>query len=108
MALLGFLSLSGMLIKNAIVLVDEINTQRAENKPAIDAVVGSAVSRLRPVAMAATTVLGMAPLFPDAFFVSMAVTIAFGLSFATILTMVVVPVLYATMFGINAEHLDNL
>ena len=102
MALLGFLSLSGMLIKNAIVLVDEINTQRGEDKAEIDAVVDSAVSRLRPVAMAAaTTVLGMAPLFPDAFFVSMAVTIAFGLSFATILTMVVVPVLYATMFGIR-------
>jgi multidrug efflux pump subunit AcrB len=102
MALLGFLSLSGMLIKNAIVLVDEINTQRGQDKPAIDAVVGAAVSRLRPVAMAAaTTVLGMAPLFPDAFFVSMAVTIAFGLSFATVLTMVVVPVLYATMFGIR-------
>ena len=104
MAMLGFLSLSGMLIKNAIVLVDEINTQRREDKPAIDAVVGSAVSRLRPVALAAaTTVLGMAPLFPDAFFVSMAVTIAFGLSFATILTMVVVPVLYATMFGIREK-----
>jgi len=107
MAMLGFLSLSGMLIKNAIVLVDEINTQRAEDKPAIDAVVGSAVSRLRPVAMAAaTTVLGMAPLFADAFFVSMAVTIAFGLSFATVLTMVVVPVLYATMFGIRADNAD--
>jgi multidrug efflux pump subunit AcrB len=104
MALLGLLSLSGMLIKNAIVLVDEINTQRGEDKAPIDAVVGSAVSRLRPVALAAaTTVLGMAPLFPDAFFVSMAVTIAFGLSFATILTMVVVPVLYATMFGIREE-----
>ncbi len=99
MALLGFLSLSGMLIKNAIVLVDEINQQRGEDKPAIDAVIGAAVSRLRPVSMAAaTTILGMAPLFPDAFFVSMAVTIAFGLGFATVLTMVVVPVLYATLF----------
>ena len=104
MALLGFLSLSGMLIKNAIVLVDEINTQRREDQPAIAAVIGSAVSRLRPVAMAsATTILGMAPLFPDAFFVSMAVTIAFGLGFATVLTMVVVPVLYATMFGIKTS-----
>ncbi len=103
MALLGFLSLMGMLIKNAIVLIDEINQQRLEDKPPIDAVTGSAVSRLRPVAMAAaTTILGMAPLFPDAFFVSMAVTIAFGLGFATILTMVVVPVLYATIFRIKA------
>jgi multidrug efflux pump subunit AcrB len=104
MALLGFLSLSGMLIKNAIVLVDEINLQRKEDKPAIDAVTGSAVGRLRPVAMAAaTTILGMTPLFPDAFFVSMAVTIAFGLGFATVLTMVVVPVLYATLFGIKSQ-----
>jgi len=104
MALLGFLSLIGMLIKNAIVLVDEINSQSKEDKPAIDAVIGSAVSRLRPVAMAAaTTILGMTPLFPDAFFVSMAVTIAFGLGFATILTMVVVPVLYATIYRIKAS-----
>ena len=96
MATLGFLSLSGMLIKNAIVLIDEINLQNKEGKSPIDAVLDSAVSRLRPVGMAAaTTILGMAPLFPDAFFVSMAVTIAFGLGFATVLTMVVVPVLYS-------------
>jgi len=103
MALLGFLSLSGMLIKNAIVLVDEINLQRREDKPEVDAITDSAVSRLRPVAMAAaTTILGMLPLFPDAFFVSMAVTISFGLGFATLLTMVVVPVLYATIFRIRS------
>lgn len=104
MALLGFLSLTGMLIKNAIVLVDEINLQSKEDKPAIDAITGAAVSRLRPVAMAAaTTILGMAPLFPDAFFVSMAVTVAFGLGFATILTMIVVPVLYATIYRVKAS-----
>jgi multidrug efflux pump subunit AcrB len=104
MALLGFLSLSGMLIKNAIVLVDEINLQRRERKPGVKAITDSAVSRLRPVMMAAaTTILGMAPLFPDAFFVSMAVTIAFGLGFATLLTMVVVPVLYATIYKIEAN-----
>ena len=58
----------------------------------------------RAVAMAAaTTILGMAPLFPDAFFVSMAVTIAFGLGFATVLTMVVVPVLYATIFRVKSS-----
>jgi multidrug efflux pump subunit AcrB len=103
MAMLGFLSLSGMLIKNAIVLVDEINLQRKEDKPEIEAITDSAVSRLRPVMMAAaTTVLGMAPLFPDAFFVSMAVTISFGLGFATLLTMIVVPVLYATIFRIKS------
>lgn len=102
MATLGFLSLSGMLIKNAIVLVDEINLQNSEGKDPLDAVLSSAVSRLRPVAMAAaTTILGMAPLFPDAFFVSMAVTIAFGLGFATLLTMIVVPVLYSIFYGIK-------
>jgi len=104
MAMLGFLSLTGMLIKNAIVLVDEINLQSKEDKPAVEAITGAAVSRLRPVAMAAaTTILGMAPLFPDAFFVSMAVTVAFGLGFATILTMVVVPVLYATIYRVKAS-----
>jgi multidrug efflux pump subunit AcrB len=104
MALLGFMSLSGMLIKNAIVLVDEINLQSTEEKAPFRAILDSAVSRLRPVAMAAaTTILGMVPLFPVAFFVSMAVTIAFGLGFATILTMVVVPVLYATFYKVQAE-----
>ena len=103
MALLGFLSLSGMLIKNAIVLLDEINVQIASGKDRLDALLDGATSRLRPVAMAAaTTILGMAPLFPDAFFAAMAVTIAFGLGFATVLTMVVVPVLYAVFFRIRA------
>jgi multidrug efflux pump subunit AcrB len=99
MALLGFLSLIGMLIKNAIVLIDEINLQWAEGKELLDAIVESGASRLRPVLMAAsTTALGLIPLLFDAFFVSMAVTIIFGLGFATLLTMVVVPVLYATFY----------
>jgi len=99
MALLGFLSLMGMLIKNAVVLIDEINLQLSEGKELLAAIVDSGASRLRPVAMAAsTTALGMLPLLADAFFVSMAVTIIFGLLFATLLTMVVVPVLYAVFY----------
>jgi multidrug efflux pump subunit AcrB len=99
MAILGFLSLMGMLIKNAIVLIDEINLQSSEGKELDSAIVDSGVSRIRPVAMAAlTTALGMIPLLFDAFFVSMAVTIIAGLIFATMLTMVVVPVLYATFY----------
>jgi multidrug efflux pump subunit AcrB len=99
MALLGFLSLSGMLIKNAIVLIDEIDLQIREGKRTYDAILDSGVSRLRPVAMAAaTTILGMLPLFTDAFYVAMAVTIVGGLTVATVLTMVVVPVLYAIFF----------
>lgn len=102
MALLGLLSLSGMLIKNAIVLIDEINTQIASGKDPYNAVIDSGAGRLRPVAMAAiTTIMGMIPLFADAFFVAMAVTIAFGLGFATVLTMVVVPVLYAIFFKVK-------
>ena len=99
MALLGLLSLIGMLIKNAIVLIDEINLQSGEGKALLDAIVDSGVSRLRPVLMAAsTTALGLIPLLFDAFFVSMAVTIIFGLGFVTLLTMVIVPVLYATFY----------
>jgi multidrug efflux pump subunit AcrB len=99
MSLLGFLSLMGMLIKNAIVLIDEINLQSGEGKDLMSAIIDSGVSRLRPVAMAAsTTALGMIPLLFDAFFVAMAITIIAGLMFATLLTMVVVPVLYATFY----------
>jgi multidrug efflux pump subunit AcrB len=104
MALLGFLSLMGMLIKNAIVLIDEINVQQAEGASPMDSIVNSGASRLRPVAMAAsTTALGMLPLFFDAFFISMAVTIVFGLMCATALTMIVVPVFYAIIFKIESE-----
>jgi multidrug efflux pump subunit AcrB len=101
MALLGFMSLSGMLIKNAVVLIDEIELQKKGDKGLFDAIVDSGVSRLRPVSMAAlTTALGLIPLLLDAFFVSMAVTIIFGLMVATLLTMVVVPVLYAIFFRV--------
>jgi multidrug efflux pump subunit AcrB len=101
MALRGFLSLIGMLIKNAIVLVDEINLQLSEGRAALEAIVASGTSRLRPVAMAAsTTALGMIPLLFDAFFVAMAVTIIGGLLVATVLTMVVLPVFYAIVFRV--------
>jgi multidrug efflux pump subunit AcrB len=102
MALLGFMSLIGMLIKNAIVLIDEINAQRKAGLADYDAILASGMSRLRPVAMAAaTTILGMLPLVPDAFFVSMAVTVMFGLGVATILTMVVVPTLFAIFYRVK-------
>lgn len=104
MATLGFLSLIGMLIKNAVVLIDEINVQLAAGKPPFTAIIDSGASRLRPVSMAAaTTALGMIPLLFDAFFASMAVTIIAGLIFATILTMVVLPVFYAIVFRVPSE-----
>lgn len=99
MALLGFLSLFGMLIKNSIVLIDQINLEIGSGKNLLDAILDSSVSRLRPVSLAAfTTVLGVIPLLSDVFFVAMAVTIMAGLTFATVLTLVVVPVLYAIFF----------
>ena len=103
LALLGAMSLAGMMIKNAIVLLDQINADIAAGKTPYAAVVDSAVSRLRPVALgAATTVLGVAPLLQDPFWIGMAVTIMFGLSFGTILTMVVVPTLYCIFYRVQA------
>ena len=103
MALLGALSLSGMMIKNAIVLIDEMELQKKQGSEPLKAIIDSGVSRLRPVAMAAaTTALGMLPLFQDAFFIAMAVTIVFGLLIATMLTMVFVPVLYAILFRVES------
>jgi len=104
MALLGFLSLMGMLIKNAVVLIDEIRIQKSDAPDLLTAILNSGTSRLRPVAMAAsTTALGMVPLLLDAFFVAMAVTIIFGLMFATLLTMIIVPVLYAIFYGASND-----
>jgi multidrug efflux pump subunit AcrB len=104
MALLGFLSLSGMLIKNAIVLIDQIDFEISEGKDRYLAILESSVSRVRPVALAAiTTILGMTPLLMDAFFKNMSVTIMFGLAFATVLTLIVVPVLYAIFFNIHKK-----
>ncbi|KAB7690072.1 AcrB/AcrD/AcrF family protein [Plesiomonas shigelloides] len=95
MALIGLLSLSGMLIRNGIVLVEEIGLQRKE-KPFKEAVIYAAASRMRPILLTAfTTVLGLIPLLSDAFFQSMAVVIMFGLGFATVLTLLILPVIYS-------------
>ncbi|MBE4618863.1 efflux RND transporter permease subunit [Vibrio navarrensis] len=101
-AILGLLSLSGMILKNGIVLLDQINIELASGKDPYQAIIDSAVSRVRPVSMAAlTTILGMIPLMFDAFFGSMAITIMAGLGFATVLTLIVVPVMFAVLFGIK-------
>lgn len=104
-ALLGLLSLSGMLIKNAIVLVDEADIRRGTASDLQSAIFGASLSRVRPVILAVlTTVLGMLPLLWDAFFASMAVTIMAGLTFATLLTLVAVPVLYSLFFSEKDMH----
>ena len=100
-AILGMLALTGMVLKNGIVLVDQIMVELEVGKDTYTAVRDSAISRMRPVSMAAaTTVLGMVPLVTDPFFASQAVTFIFGLSFATVLTLVVVPVLYVAVFRV--------
>ena len=99
-ALLGLLSLSGMLIKNGIVLVEEIDLVRRDGRALNEAIETACKSRLRPVVLAAaTTILGMTPLLTDAFFVSMAATIMSGLAFASLLTLVAAPVLYFVLFA---------
>ncbi len=109
MALLGAMSLAGMMIKNSIVLLDEININLAAGRVPYDSIIEAAVSRLRPVVLAAaTTVLGVLPLVQDIFWVAMATTIAAGLSFGTILTMILVPVMYATFHGIHAAPSEGL
>lgn len=112
MALLGFLSLSGMLIKNAIVLIDQIELEKTIGKDLNNAIIDASISRMRPVLLAAvTTVLGMIPLLPDVFFRSMSIVIMFGLTFATILTLFFVPVLYAIFFNLKktkSNHINNI
>ncbi|MGN1211000.1 MAG: efflux RND transporter permease subunit [Candidatus Cryptobacteroides sp.] len=102
----GWLGLLGMIIKNVIVLLDEIDRQRRSGVGLETAIVESTVSRTRPVLMAAsTTILGMVPLLFDVAFGGMAATIVFGLSFATILTLFVAPALYSIFYGHNASKL---
>ncbi len=103
MAITGFLGLIGMVLKNAIVMMDEINLNLAkENVHPYDAVIDAAISRMRPVMLAAlTTIFGMIPLVSDAMYGSMAVTIIFGLFFATFLTLLVLPLLYVMFYKIK-------
>lgn len=103
-AIAGWLGLMGMIIKNVIVLLDEINIQRRSGIEPYAAVVESTVARTRPVLMAAsTTIFGMVPLLFDIAFGGMAVTIIFGLTFATVLTLFVTPALYTLFYKIKEK-----
>ena len=103
-AIVGTLGLVGMLIKNGIVLMDEINSQITEGVEPVTALIDSAQSRLRPVMMASlTTILGMIPLLPDAMFGSLAASIMGGLLFSTVITLLFIPVLYALFFHIKVK-----
>ena len=98
----GWLGLLGMIIKNVIVLIDEINAQLNRGLTTGNAIIEATVSRARPVLMAATTtVFGMVPLLFDVAFGGMAATIIFGLTFATILTLFVTPAIYAVIYRVK-------
>ena len=104
-AIVGALGLVGMMMKNCIVLMDEIGEQIAAGTDPAKALVSSSESRLRPVMMASlTTILGMIPLLGDAMFGSMAATIMGGLLFSTFATLFFVPVLYAMFFKIRIDR----
>ena len=101
MSLLGAMSLVGLMIKNSIVLLDEIEANKTGGMQPYDATVAAGLSRVRPVVLgAATTILGVVPLVQDAFWVSMALVMMFGLLFGTGLTVILVPTLYATLYRI--------
>ncbi len=103
--IIGALGLIGMMIKNVIVLLDEINFQLEEGKTRFNAVIDSTISRVRPVMMASgTTILGMFPLLTDVMFQSMAITIMFGLFVGSIITLLIVPVLYSILYNVNAKE----
>jgi multidrug efflux pump subunit AcrB len=107
-ALLGAMSLSGMMIKNSVVLLDQVNFNLSNGMKPYDAVTSAALSRLSPVVnAAATTILGVIPLLQDVFWVSLAATIMFGLTVGTALTMLLVPVFYCILYRINPDEKDT-
>lgn len=98
----GLLGLLGMIIKNVIVLLDEVNIQMSNGRKPYTAIIEATVSRTRPVLMAAiTTIFGSIPLLFDVVFGGMAATIVFGLSFATLLTLFVTPSLFAILYKVK-------
>ena len=99
-AILGILALIGMIAKNAVILIVQIETDRAAGKSVLDAVMGAATSRMRPLMLTAiSTVLGLIPIAPTVFWGPMAFAIMGGLLVATVLTLILLPVLYVTVFG---------
>ncbi|MCI1821567.1 MAG: efflux RND transporter permease subunit [Megasphaera sp.] len=101
---LGILALSGMIIRNSVILIDQIDKHMKAGESPWDAIIDSAVMRFRPIMLtAAAAILGMVPLMRSIFWGPMAVAIASGLFIATILTLLVLPTLYAAWFNIKKE-----
>ena len=109
MAIVGMQGLVGMMVKNAIVLVDEINRLcREEHRHPYHAVLEATVSRVRPVLMASlTTIVGMIPLLGDPMYGSMAITIMGGLTVGTLITLVLLPLFYTALFHVKQPEIGK-
>jgi len=104
-AIIGTLGLVGMLIKNSIVLLDEIDKQIKLGINPYQAIIDATIMRTRPVIMASfTTILGMLPLFTDPMYSSMAVAVINGLLIGTVITLIFVPILYAVLYKIQPNN----
>ena len=107
MALLGILSLVGIVVNNAIVMLEQIDIELRAGTEAYEAIIAACIARMRPILMTTlTTILGMLPLIisQDPLFYDMAITIAFGLAFATVLTLGLAPVLYAVFMRVPSPR----
>ena len=103
-AVLGILALSGMIIRNSVILIDQIDKHLADGEKPWDAVVDSAILRFRPIMLtAAAAILGMVPLMASTFWGPMATAIASGLFVATVLTLLVLPTMYVAAYHINRD-----
>ena len=102
MAILGIIALSGMIIRNSIILLDQIEIHRAEGQSAREAIINSATLRFRPIMLTAiAAILGMIPLMGSVFWSPLAIAFSGGLLVATILTLIVLPVMYATWYKVK-------
>ena len=108
-AILGILALFGMIARNAVILIEQIETERAQGQPIWDAVVQATLSRFRPIMLTAiSTVLGFIPIAPTVFWGPMAFAIMGGLFVATLLTLIVLPALYITWFRAGEPGIQNI
>jgi len=106
-ALLGVLALTGMIARNAVILIDQIEQEKAQGRDPWDAVIEATTHRFRPILLtAAAAILGMIPIAPTIFWGPMAYAIMGGLAVATLLTLVFLPALYVTWFGVKRPHQD--
>ena len=108
-ALLGVLALTGMIARNSVILIDQVEKERAQGRHSWDAVIEATAHRFRPILLTASAaILGMIPIAPTVFWGPMAYAIMGGLAVATVLTLVFLPALYVTWFRIKTPQPDSI